>query len=73
MKRQIEMIELANGEVVISIEEAQRLNAITELAMAINKLASALCATPDVTIQNCAFSGVDTGISIEDDIKYSVE
>ena len=66
MKRQIEVIELADGEIVLNIEEAQRMNAITEIAMAINKLASALCATPDVTIQNCAFGNIsESGITIK--------
>ena len=66
MKRQIEVIELAGGEIVLNIEEAQRMRAITEIAMAINKLANALCATPDVTIKDCAFGNIsEAGISIK--------
>ena len=67
MNRHIEVIEIADGEVVINIEEAQRMRAITEIAIAINKLASALCATPDVTIKDCKFSGISkAGVSVRE-------
>ena len=66
MKRQVEVIELADGEIVLNIEEASRMRAITEIAMAINKLAGALSATPEVTIKDCVFSNMpETGVSIK--------
>ena len=69
MKRQIEVIELAGGEIVLNIEEAQRMKAITEIAMAINKVATALTATPTVTISGCLFSSMETGISVKDSVE----
>ncbi len=67
MKRQIEVIELAGGEIILNIEEAQRMKAITEIAMAINKLADALCATPNVTIKDCTFGAIsESGVVIQD-------
>ena len=54
-----------NGKIRVTIQTEDRMQAITELAQAINKLAGALSATPSVHITDSIFSTPDTAISID--------
>ena len=52
------------GKVIVQVQDANRIEAIKELAKAIGKCADALCATPQVALSNCNITNADTGISI---------
>ena len=56
-----------NGKIQVTVQEHDRLSAITELAQAVNKLASALLTGVVVNISGCQFDGTGggTGISID--------
>jgi len=53
------------GQIRVTVQEADRLHAITKLAEAMVYLAKALNATPQVTVEGCYIQGSDTGISID--------
>ena len=54
------------GKIQITIEQASRIKAITELAEAIKICAKALIVTPEVTVQDCTFhAGTGTGMVVD--------
>lgn len=59
------MIEKKEGQVKVTVVDLDRMQAITELAHAINMLAQALSATPLVQITDCYFKGPEVGVSID--------
>ena len=66
-----------SGAVQVTIFDSDRLQAITELAQAINKLAAALTATPSVQVSDCLFSGpggivIDTALDTMEQSKATI-
>ncbi|NIV28302.1 MAG: hypothetical protein GWN58_01950 [Anaerolineae bacterium] len=60
------MTEEETGKIQVTVQTAQRLRAITELAQAVNVLAQALNMAPQVYITRCHIeSGDGVGISID--------
>jgi hypothetical protein len=55
------------GQVRVTVQEVDRLMAITELARAINKLATALSATPFISIRDNIFHDTDPAIQVDTD------
>ena len=54
-----------SGKIQVTVQNEKRLSAITELAQAINKLASALGVGTHITITDCQFGGHGIGINVD--------
>ena len=53
------------GQIRVTVQEADRLHAITQLAEAMVHLARALNAAPQVMVTKCYFQGSETGMNID--------
>jgi len=53
------------GEIRVTVQREDRLKAITELSKAIRQVAEALNQSPHVSIGNCVFKEMNTGILID--------
>ena len=53
------------GQIRVTVQTADRMKAITELAQAVNELAGALSATASVYITDNVFNATGVGISID--------
>ena len=59
------MTEKTDPQIEILIEREDRMKAISALARAVEALAKALNAQPQVTISGCSIASAETGISID--------
>ena len=60
-------MEKGEGQVRVTVQEVDRLQAITRLSEAVVYLAKALSVTPEVTITGCRFEGVGDGTAVHID------
>ena len=60
------------GKIQVTVQTERRLQAITELAQAINKLAGALNVGTQVMITDCRFSGAVNIDTVEDVIETTI-
>ena len=55
------------GQIRVTVQETDRLKAITQLSEAIVEVAKALSATPQIAITGCYIEGVKDGVGIKID------
>ena len=60
-------MEQQGGQIRVTVQEADRLRAITRLSEAVVYLAKALSVTPQVTVTGCHIEGVEDGTAIHID------
>ena len=57
-------MEQQGGQIRVTVQEVDRLQAITRLSEAVVYLAKALSVTPQVTVTGCHFEGIGEGMGI---------